>query len=45
MRSHTWTLGKSFDTHGPMGPWIVTADELPDPHNLSIKTWVNDEKR
>ena len=25
MRSHTWTLGKSFDTHGPVGPWIVTS--------------------
>jgi 2-keto-4-pentenoate hydratase/2-oxohepta-3-ene-1,7-dioic acid hydratase in catechol pathway len=45
MRSHTWTLGKSFDTHGPVGPWIVTSDEIGDPHNLSIKTWVNDDLR
>lgn len=45
IRSHTWTLGKSFDTHGPIGPWIVTADEIGDPHNLSIKTWVNAEQR
>ncbi len=45
MRSHTWTLGKSFDTHGPIGPWIVTADEIGDPHKLSIKTWVNNEQR
>lgn len=45
MRSHTWTLGKSFDTHGPCGPWIVTPDEIGDPHNLNIKTWVNDNKR
>jgi 2-keto-4-pentenoate hydratase/2-oxohepta-3-ene-1,7-dioic acid hydratase in catechol pathway len=45
MRSHTWTLGKSFDTHGPIGPWIVTADELGDPHTLDINTWVNDERR
>lgn len=45
MRSHTWTLGKSFDTHGPIGPWIVTADEIGDPHTLHIKTWVNDEQR
>lgn len=45
MRSHTWTLGKSFDTHGPTGPWIVTADELGDPHRLDIKTWVNDDLR
>ena len=45
MRSHTWTLGKSFDTHGPVGPWIVTPDEIGDAQNLSIKTWVNDELR
>ncbi len=45
MRSHTWTLGKSFDTHGPIGPWIVTADEIGDPHALHIRTWVNNEKR
>lgn len=42
--SPTWTLGKSFDTHGPIGPWIVTADEL-EPHNLELKTWLNDELR
>jgi hypothetical protein len=29
-----WSLAKSFDTHGPIGPWIVTADELDDPHML-----------
>lgn len=45
IRSHTWTLGKSFDTHGPTGPWIVTADEIDDPHNLNIRTWVNTEQR
>lgn len=44
IKSPTWTLGKSFDSHGPMGPWIVTADSL-DPHNLGLKTWVNDELR
>lgn len=44
-RSHTWTLGKSFDTHGPIGPWIVTPDEITDPHHLDIKTWVNEELR
>ena len=44
IKSPTWTLGKSFDTHGPMGPWIVTADSI-DPHNLDLKTWVNDELR
>ncbi len=44
-RSPTWTLGKSFDTHGPIGPWIVTPDEIGDPHNLDIKTWVNADLR
>ncbi len=45
IRSPTWMLGKSFDTHGPLGPWLVTADEIPDPHNLNIKTWIDDELR
>lgn len=44
-RTPTWTLGKSFDTHGPLGPWLVTADEIVDPHNLSLKTWVDEELR
>ncbi|MCQ8127010.1 fumarylacetoacetate hydrolase family protein [Methylomonas rivi] len=44
-RTPTWTLGKSFDTHGPMGPWLVTADEIADPHSLNLKTWVDDELR
>jgi 2-keto-4-pentenoate hydratase/2-oxohepta-3-ene-1,7-dioic acid hydratase in catechol pathway len=44
-RVPTWTMGKSFDTHGPIGPWIVTPDELPDPHRLDIRTWVNGELR
>jgi 2-keto-4-pentenoate hydratase/2-oxohepta-3-ene-1,7-dioic acid hydratase in catechol pathway len=45
MRAQTFTLGKSFDTHSPYGPWIVTPDEIPDPHNLDLKTWVNGELR
>ncbi|MEE9339059.1 MAG: fumarylacetoacetate hydrolase family protein [Methylococcaceae bacterium] len=45
VRSPTWMLGKSFDTHGPMGPWVVTSDEIRDPHNLNIKTWIDDELR
>ncbi|MGH8552686.1 MAG: fumarylacetoacetate hydrolase family protein, partial [Methylococcales bacterium] len=45
IRSPTFTLGKSFDTHGPIGPWIVTADEISDPHNLRVQTWVNHEQR
>lgn len=44
-RTPTWTLGKSFDTHGPMGPWLVTTDEIGDPHDLNLKTWVDDELR
>jgi 2-keto-4-pentenoate hydratase/2-oxohepta-3-ene-1,7-dioic acid hydratase in catechol pathway len=40
-----WSLGKSFDTHAPMGPWIVTADELGDPHTLGIRCFVNGEER
>ena len=44
-RSPTMTLGKSFDTHGPLGPCIVTADEIDDPHGLRLRTWVNDELR
>ena len=45
MHSPTMMIGKSFDTAGPLGPWIVTSDELNDPHNLTIKTWVDDELR
>ena len=44
-RTPTWTLGKSFDTHGPIGPWVVTADDVADPHALRLRTWVNDELR
>jgi 2-keto-4-pentenoate hydratase/2-oxohepta-3-ene-1,7-dioic acid hydratase in catechol pathway len=45
VRTPTMTMGKSFDTHGPLGPWIVTPDELGDPHDLTIKTYVDDELR
>lgn len=44
-KAPTMTLGKSWDGHGPIGPWLVTADELPDPHGLAMKTWVNGELR
>jgi 2-keto-4-pentenoate hydratase/2-oxohepta-3-ene-1,7-dioic acid hydratase in catechol pathway len=44
-KTQQWTLGKSFDTHGPIGPWIVTADELGDPHQLDFRTYVNGEIR
>lgn len=43
--SPTMTMGKSFDTHCPLGPALVTSDEIPDPHVLDIKTWVNGELR
>ena len=43
--SPTFTMGKSFDTHGPIGPWIVTADEIGDPHSLRLRCWVNGELR
>ena len=39
--SPTMTMGKSFDTHGPTGPWIVTADEIEDCHALDLRCWVN----
>jgi 2-keto-4-pentenoate hydratase/2-oxohepta-3-ene-1,7-dioic acid hydratase in catechol pathway len=45
LRVPTWTMGKSFDTHGPIGPWIVTSDELRDPHQARLRTWVNGELR
>lgn len=40
-----WTRGKSLDTFGPIGPWIVTRDEIADPHKLSVKTTVNEDLR
>ena len=43
--SPTFTMGKSFDTHGPIGPWIVTADEIADPHALGLRCLVNGEVR
>ena len=45
VRTPTMTMGKSFDTHGPLGPWIVTQNELGEPHDLQIRTYVNDELR
>ncbi|MEG3178769.1 fumarylacetoacetate hydrolase family protein [Sphingomonas sp. RB3P16] len=44
-RSPTYTLGKSFDTHGPIGPWITTSDEVADPHALMLSLSVNGEER
>jgi 2-keto-4-pentenoate hydratase/2-oxohepta-3-ene-1,7-dioic acid hydratase in catechol pathway len=45
MATSQFLLGKSFDTHAPFGPWIVTPDELGDPHALGIRSFVNGQKR
>ncbi len=41
LKAPTATLGKSFDTHGPCGPWLTTADEVADPQNLRLRTLVD----
>ena len=43
--SPTMTMGKSWDTHGPIGPWIVTPDEVADPQSLRLSTIVDGEVR
>src|SRR6202158_4018418 len=43
MRPSQWVIGKTFDTFGPMGPALVTADEIPDPHNLNITLRIGNE--
>ncbi|WP_108482315.1 fumarylacetoacetate hydrolase family protein [Oceaniglobus ichthyenteri] len=40
-RAGQWTKGKSADTFGPVGPWLVTPDEAGDPQNLTLKFWLN----
>ena len=45
LRSPTMTMGKSWDTHCPMGPWSTTAEEIEDPHSLGLRTWVDGELR
>ncbi|MFF5366505.1 fumarylacetoacetate hydrolase family protein [Streptomyces sp. NPDC013187] len=42
-RGGTWDKGKNCETFNPLGPWLVTADEVPDPQDLSLKLWVNGE--
>ena len=44
-RGGQWDFGKSLDTYGPLGPWIVTADEIPDPQALNIACRVNGETK
>lgn len=45
LRVPTMTMGKSWDTHCPFGPWITTADEIENPHGLALETKVNGEVR
>lgn len=42
-RGGTWDKGKNCETFTPLGPWLVTADEIPDPQVLDVKLWVNGE--
>lgn len=44
-RNGQWVKGKSAETFGPLGPWLVTPDELTDPHNLSMSLDVNGERK
>ncbi|MGI2328649.1 fumarylacetoacetate hydrolase family protein [Planococcus sp. YIM B11945] len=44
-RSNQWMFGKAIDGFAPLGPHLVTADEVPDPQNLTLKCWVNGELR
>jgi acylpyruvate hydrolase len=44
-REPQWTRAKGADDFCPYGPWITTADEVPDPHSLALRTWVNGELR
>ena len=44
-RTPQWSLGKSFDTHAPIGPWITTTDEVTDVHSLDLRCSVNGELR
>jgi 2-keto-4-pentenoate hydratase/2-oxohepta-3-ene-1,7-dioic acid hydratase in catechol pathway len=45
MLTGQWMLGKTLDKFLPLGPYLVTADEIPDPQNLEMKTWVNGDLR
>ena len=44
-REPQWTRAKGFDNSCPWGPWVTTADEVPDPEALSLRTWVNGQLR
>jgi acylpyruvate hydrolase len=44
-REPQWTRAKGADTFCPFGPWVTTADEIPEPEDLDLRTWVNGELR
>ena len=44
-REPQWTRAKGADTFCPLGPWVTTGDEVPDPEALDLRTWVNGELR
>ena len=44
-RQGQWDKGKNCETFNPLGPWVVTADEVGDPHDLGLRLWVNDDLR
>jgi 2-keto-4-pentenoate hydratase/2-oxohepta-3-ene-1,7-dioic acid hydratase in catechol pathway len=44
-KTHQWLLGKTCDDFSPIGPYLVTANEVPNPNKLQLKTYVNGEKR
>lgn len=44
-REGQWTRAKGADGFCPFGPWVTTADEVPDPHDLALRTWVNGDLR
>ncbi|MER7759532.1 fumarylacetoacetate hydrolase family protein [Streptomyces sp. NPDC097619] len=44
-RGGTWDKGKNCETFTPLGPWLVTADEIPDPQALGVRLWVNGEQK
>ncbi|MEV0570591.1 fumarylacetoacetate hydrolase family protein [Dactylosporangium sp. NPDC050588] len=44
-RGGTWDKGKAHDTFAPIGPWLVTTDEIPDPHRLAMHLCIDNETR
>lgn len=44
-RGGQWDKGKSCETFSPLGPWLLSADEVPDPQDLGLRLWVNGRQR